>query len=319
MSIFSKIRRHAAVAQGNFAAMFRDVTIAPLPEAVSAILTEIHKSEPDIQVLERLISAEPELSVRLLFSVNSSIHSLRSQVTSIRHAITMLGIDRVRSLVMASAMVEAVPEPRDPIFDHKSYWSDTLIRSLLARELACRQNPGLEETAFTAMLLADIAVPVLLESWSEYYRPVLEDWGARSTRLALLEHKEFGWDHGQAGSWILKYWDFPEELVCLVAAHNLPHGKLEELGLAGTAAPTLAVAGLLPSCMNPDPQRCLDMIELAHETLGIPCDDWPTVMESVQQQFDAIHDQFGLPQGKADELFRSLHQVLQAEGPQPCP
>ena len=318
MGIFTKIRRHAAVAQGNFAEMFRDVTITPLPEAVSAILQEIQRPEPDTVVLERLISAEPELSIRLLTNVNSSLYSLRSRVTCVHHAITLLGIDRVRAMVMASAMVEAVPLPRDPLFDHKGYWADTLIRSLVARELASRHTPGREETAFTAMLLADIAVPVLLESWDEYYRPVLEDWHKRPSRLARLERERFGWEHGQAGSWILKYWNFPDELVCLVAAHNLPPLKLRELGLEHTVAPSLVVAGLLPSCMNPSLRRCVGMVDLAEEALGISPEQWPMIMATVRTQFDLIHAQFDLPRGKPDRLFQSMRQVFENDRQQLC-
>ena len=318
MGLFSKIRRHAAVAQGNFAEMFRDVKITPLPEAVAAILEEIHKPEPDIKVLEQLIGAEPELSIRLLTTVNSSLHALRSNVTCVRHAITMLGLDRVRALVMASAMVEAVPHPKDAVFDHKGYWADTLLRSLVARELAERHVPGQEEIAFTAMLVADVAVPVLLESWSEYYRPVLEDWQKRPVRLARLERERFGWEHGQAGSWILKYWKFPEELVCLVAAHNLPPLKLRELGLEHTVAPALVTAGLLPSCMNPDLRRCVGMVDLAEEAMGIDPDDWPAIMSTVRTQFDLIHAQFGLQRGKADRVFQNMQQVFDNDRQQLC-
>ena len=318
MSIITKVSRHAAVAQGNFAKMFRGVKIAPLPEAAAAILEEIHKPEPDILCLERIISAEPEISIRLLSNVNSSLHSLRSQVTSVRHAITLLGLDRVRALVTASAMATAVPKPKDSLFDHEAYWADTLIRSLIARELAARHAPGQQDVAFTAMLVADVAIPVLLESWSEYYRPVLEDWNQRPVRLARLEQDRYGWDHGQAGSWILKYWNFPEELVCLVAAHNLPLHKVRELGLEKTVAPSLVVAGLLPSCMNPILHRCLEMIDLAAEELGISPGTWPEIIDTVRTQYDLIHAQFGLRRGKVDRVFQCMNQVFENDRQQIC-
>ncbi len=209
MGILTNIRRHASIAQGNFAKMFKDVRIAPLPEAMSRILQGSPRPEPDLRVLEMLITAEPELSIRILSSVNSSLFSLRTEVSSIHHAITLLGIDRLRSLVMAGALVEAMPRPETALFDHRIYWTDTLLRALTARELAARIRPGHEETAFTAMLVADVAVPVLLDAWTEYYAPILEQWQQRPQLLAELERERYGWDHGQAGAWILRGWGFP--------------------------------------------------------------------------------------------------------------
>ncbi len=318
MGLLNRIRRHAAVAQGNFAEMFRDVELAPLPEAVSRILEEIHKPEPDAGVLEQLISAEPELSVRILATVNSSLHALRSKVTSVRHAVTMLGLDRVRSVVMASAMIESLPSPPGGLFDHRVYWTDTLLRSLMARELAAVWRPGEEELAFTAMLLADVAVPVLLDSWAEYYGPVIEEWQKRPIRLARLEKDVYGWEHGQASSWILRYWGFPDELVTLVAAHNKPPDVLRDIGLLETVAPAMVTAGLLPSCRNPDLRRCVGAVDLAEESLGIDPEQWPAIMESVQGQFIAIHAQFGLQRMRADRIFELLKRVFENDRQQLC-
>lgn len=318
MNILKRISRHAAVAQGNFGKMFRDVKVDPLPQAVSRILEEIHRPDPDIAVLENLIAAEPEISIRILATVNSSLHALRSRVTTVRHALTLLGLDRIRSLVLAGAMMEALPRPDVDLFDHQAYWTDTLMRSLFARELAARRQPGQEELAFTAMLLTDVAVPVLLMSWEEYYRPLLEEWAERPTRLAHLERGTYGWEHGQAGSWILRYWEFPDELVGLVAAHNQTPDKLEEMGLTDTVAPVLVVAGLLPSCLHADLRRCDDMIELARDRLGIDVGDWPGILESVRDQFTSINAEFGLEPQRGDRIFEHLEQMLAGDRLQPC-
>ncbi len=48
MGIFAKIRRHAAVAGGDFASMFKDVEIPLLPAAVTRLIAEINQPEHDI-------------------------------------------------------------------------------------------------------------------------------------------------------------------------------------------------------------------------------------------------------------------------------
>ena len=39
-------------------------------------------------------------------------------------------------------------------------------------------------------------------------------------RLVYIETEYFGWNHAQATSWLLHYWEFPEELVCVAGAHE---------------------------------------------------------------------------------------------------
>ncbi len=310
MGLFTKIKRHAAVAQGNFAQMFGDARIAPLPEAISRILAEIHKDEPNITVLETLIASEPELSIQILSTVNSSLYALRHQVTSIRHAMALLGLDQIRAVILAGAMQKALPSPKNSIFQQEVYWTDTLLRSLLARELTRLHRPGDEEQAFTAMLVSDVAIPVLLDSWAEYYEPVVEQWQQKSLGLSTLEKQSFGWDHGAAGSWVLQYWGFPMELVCLVAAHHLPPSKIRELELDDTVATDILVAGRLCSCWQPDLPRCLGMIDMAEELLGISPDRWPDIMAIVADHYAAIHHQFGLQRSLGDKVFAVMNQIF---------
>jgi hypothetical protein len=48
MGFFDKIERHAAMASGNFNAIFNGVDIPPLPIAIQRLITEINKENPDI-------------------------------------------------------------------------------------------------------------------------------------------------------------------------------------------------------------------------------------------------------------------------------
>jgi hypothetical protein len=57
IEILKKIRRHAAVARGDFATLIKDVKIPPLPAAVNRLIAEINRSEPNIDrlVLEAIL------------------------------------------------------------------------------------------------------------------------------------------------------------------------------------------------------------------------------------------------------------------------
>ncbi|MBC8425228.1 HDOD domain-containing protein [bacterium] len=310
MGLINTIKMHAAIASGDFGKMFKNTKLPVLPQAVSSVVEEVNKDEPDVTVLENIIAAEPEFSVKVLSTVNSSLFALRAKVTGVRHAITLLGFDRIRSVILSYSMLEAMPRPEGDLFDHEAYWTDTLLRALLAQSVARRVRPGEEEEAFTAMLVADVAVPVLLTTWREYYEPILKNWRGGRHSLSGLERDAYGWDHAQASAWILQKWDFPEQLVCLVGAHTLTHDQIKEYGMDDSVADCVAVASQLPSSMVRDHVRCERMIASAADNLELPRDAWPEIYDEVEQKFEAVYAQFNLTSDHAHQTLDSLSYAI---------
>jgi len=306
MSIWSTIRGHANVASGNFNAMFQDVAIPALPAAVSRLLEEINKSEPDVKRLAIILSSDPEIVSQVLRTVNSALYSPKQQIVSIQLAITLLGLQRVNSLVLAYATYKTLPEPETDLFCHQTFWTDSLLRAILAKELTARVRIGDEDLAFTAMLLADMALPVLLTHWQKYYQPVVYAWCNESGRLSDFETRDFGWNHGDAGSWILNSWGFPDDLVYMVGAHNLSAQRLQELELENTIALPLSIASLLPSVAKEDSQRRQLLWTRANNELSIQPLDWPAISATVKESFNSICQQFGVSSQPAEEVLFAL-------------
>lgn len=302
-----------------FSEMFRKVQAPVLPAAVARLLAEINSPDPDMNDLELIVSAEPQISARVLRTINSSQFALREQVKTVRHAITLLGFNRIRSIVLSYAMLEALPRPRSPFFRHEMFWADTLLRSLLARSLTRRTGPQHDpEEAFTAMMLADVSVPVLLMCWEDRYAPILSRWEGHPKELCHLERQAFGWDHARASAWVLRRWKFPEDMVQLVAHHNLEPDELHKLGLTDSLASRIAAAALLPSSIKPLEGRCRKLVRVAHTSLGLPFDAWPEILREIRGGFEAVCEEFGLSGTHAVKILATLDEVTGggAFGPQ---
>lgn len=147
----------------------------------SQLLAELYKNEPDTLVLENLISRDPQLYYRIFKYINSARHSLSSEVKSLKHAIAMLGLQQLRSLV--SMIVLAGSSKRGP-----SLIPSALIRAKMCQNLAVYRNIPMSETFFTVGLLS------MLDSF--FQRPlesILEELPLHSDILeALLEKKGHG-------------------------------------------------------------------------------------------------------------------------------
>ena len=306
MSILKKLREHAAMASGNFASMFRDVVIPPLPAAAARLVTEINKPEPETDRLLEVISAEPSLSAKVLSTANSALYALPNRVTSVSHAVPLLGTKTIRSITLSYMMRDHLPRPDGDLFDHQAFWTDSVIRAQLARTLAKRCVPGMAEEAFTAMLLSDVALPVLLCSWDKYYAPIINRWRTSPQRLSDIERSDFGWDHAQASAWILKSWGFPEEMVCLVGSHSLSLTEIAEVGLNDSIAVPIASAALLPSVLKPNPNHAREFVETVSESSALAHSDVEDLIIGVCESFEQVRTQFGLENRAVTETLVGL-------------
>lgn len=74
------------------------------------LLRELRGTETDIEQLERIVKQDLSLSYRLLKYINSPLFGLRSEVRSVRHALTLLGERDVRRWATLAALSGVAPE-----------------------------------------------------------------------------------------------------------------------------------------------------------------------------------------------------------------
>jgi len=213
MNIITKIKRHAAIASSNFNSIFKDVEIPPLPAFVTRLLAEFNQPEPNIANIVKLLSSTTGISAKLIKMANSALFSLQRPVMNVKDAVTLLGFRQVQSIVLAYSIKDTIPKTGNDLFNHDAFWTDSLLQAILTYCFAGKKNRLQQEDVFTAALLSDVALPILLSSWTEYYAPVVEEWKHSQKRLSEIERQHFGWDHGQAGAWIAQSWKFPEEML----------------------------------------------------------------------------------------------------------
>jgi HD-like signal output (HDOD) protein len=226
----------------------------------------------------------------------------------------MLGLSQVREIALAHTIKDALPKPTEGLFDHEAFWTDSLTMALLAKSFTKSFLPGQEDTSFTVALLSDMALPVLLSLWEEYYVPVLEEWKSEPGRLSAIEREHFSWDHGQAGAWIAKSWNLSEEMVSYIGAHNLTYDEIKKCELEDTAALPISLASMAASVLKPDSDRANSLVHAAVGALDMTTSDFRQTIEDVRESFHEVRTLFGLPDRDADGAFGDLIRATEDAG-----
>jgi len=288
------LRRHTAVATGNFQKLFGELDVPPLPAAVVQLARLATDEEAELSQYASVIRSDSALAAGVLRLVRSAAMGVRHRVADIQRAVSLLGTVQVRSLAMALGATRALPQPSWPVFKREAFWQDALARALVAKALSPNVCPVHEGEAFAVALLQNLAVPVLLEACGDYYEPVLAAWPGEPYRLAELEQQRFGWNHAEAGAWIVRSWGLPDAVVCAVGLHHADWDQLAELELDRTPVAAGMLAALWPSVLKRTEPDLARWSRACHQHAGLAPTAQQALLSDVQEQLTVVGEGFGL-------------------------
>ena len=172
----------------------------------------IHDPQLSLTEIGRVIAKDPGLSLRLLRLVNSPFYGFQSKIDTISRAITVVGIDELYNLVVATCVVDHFDHIPSELVDMTAFWLNSVHTGVVAKLLA-KQNTELHsERLFLAGLLHDIGSLVLYQKMPDKCLKVLHAAGHDRRLIPEFEREIFGFTHADVGCELIKSWGLPESL-----------------------------------------------------------------------------------------------------------
>ncbi|MDW8354468.1 MAG: HDOD domain-containing protein [Bryobacterales bacterium] len=191
--------------------------------------------------LEAALSSDQVLAGHLISVANSCLYSPRQTISTIRQAISYIGLEATRKVAIAAAF--------HPLFasgNLKALWKHSLEAARAVEAMARADGRFHPEEAFLLGLVHDVGRLALSKIGEAAYGRLLEE----GCEPVVAEVFLFGREHGRIGAEILRLWNFPEALAVAVEWHHEPEAGgsplaamlyLAEHRTASVEAPPLAV------------------------------------------------------------------------------
>ena len=128
--------------------------VPPFPAIAQRILTLVGNEDVDFRELGDLVKMDPSFSAELLRFANSAHFGARREVTSLTHAIVMVGTDRVKTMATMVAMNRMV-RSSVRIAALRKVWLHSLATAVIAEEGA-RITRSDRDSAYTTGLLHNL-------------------------------------------------------------------------------------------------------------------------------------------------------------------
>ena len=175
--------------------------------------------------LGELIIQDPGLAAKVLRIANSAFYGLSYEVETVSRAVTLLGTQQLRNIVLAAACVDVFKKIPNELMTMEDFWRHSMYCGLVSRTLGKMSGLGDSESLFIGGLLHDIGVLAMFRLEPDLSRQALEinlDGNEGGLEIHEAEQRLFGFDHADVGGALLNSWNFPAKLKEIVAHHHYP-------------------------------------------------------------------------------------------------
>ncbi|MCG3195827.1 MAG: hypothetical protein GHCLOJNM_00296 [bacterium] len=200
--------------------------VESLPSVPTVLIDLLHclgDEASNTDQIATLIGQDAGLAARLLKLANSSWMGLRTQVTSIQRAVTLLGRTQVRQICLGNSVWATLkPLAAKSRFNLEGFELHSLVCAEVAQDLS-KHAKGIEaEDVYAAALLHDIGKFLMLTFEGEAYGQAIAEANEHKRDLNDVELEIFGWSHSMLGGWFAEHWGLPATVQEAARWHHAP-------------------------------------------------------------------------------------------------
>jgi len=256
-----------------------------------------------------LVSKDIALSARILKVSNSAFYSVPQQIGSINQAVSILGINAVRSLVLSFSFLSIKGGNKCDLFDFQKFWERSLA-SAVASKLILDQVEGADtEEIFISGLLQNLGALIFAKTFPEVYNKVLSVIEDEQGTVAEIEKKMLGVDHCLIGYEVAKSWGFPDVLLLPILFHHDPSQYSGQNLKIKTTTKAVYLADILINITSSPAREENHKLfrKEAKRLLGLGSAAINTILSNLHYQVDQAAAYFGLNIKNS----KSIQEILQ--------
>lgn len=197
-------------------------TLPPLPAISASVMAALNS--PDVSIIDvtELIEKDISLATQILKVANSPAYGAISTISTIQHAIMMLGLNEVRSLLLAFAVQEFFNQKPEDKELRNRFWIHSRVCSYTAVLLAHHFKQKDTSSFFLTGLIHDIGKLVLDQFMHAEFQQILSYTRKQECTFREAEKEILGVSHYQIGGKLLQQWNFPKQVTVQVFRHHTP-------------------------------------------------------------------------------------------------
>ncbi len=268
-----------------------DETIFSLPKIYFVLQEALNDPDKTFQDIGDIISCDPALTARLLKIVNSPFYGFPSEIETISHAISIIGMSQLADLALATLVIYQFRGIPNTLFNMEKFWRHSMACGVAARSIAEFRGEKNVERFYLAGILHDIGRLVIFKKEPTLARDAFFRSKEHKENIYVSEQELMGFNHADVGGELLKAWKLPPRLVDAVALHHQPQAaKLYpfEAAVIHTSDYIVHVLMVGSDAEFSEPQ----LYSKSWDIIGLDPDDFEFMKDKVKRQYEGIVGMF---------------------------
>jgi putative nucleotidyltransferase with HDIG domain len=200
--------------RGDLRARVERITdLAAAPDVVDRVRHVAGREHHSAGELADAVTSDPALAARVLRVVNSGFFSFPQPITTITHALVLLGTDIVKALVVTAPVFELFGKAH-------ALWEHSVATARAASALAAQVGHADPEEVGIAALFHDVGKVVLADEAPAATRTIRTLVSQQGLLVSEAEQQVLGFTHADVGAWLLQRWNLHPRLIDPVAHHH---------------------------------------------------------------------------------------------------
>lgn len=193
------------------------VTLPSLPSTVAKITSLVNDPNASLNEVGQAIAEDAALAAKTLRLVNSAFFAVREKVTSVEHAVAMLGMKVIKNVVFTATVFETLDSGQERLVRH-NVACGVAMSALM--DSGVTTTSGTSDEAFLFGLLHDLGKLILGEFMPEETSAVQIACSTRGISASVAEREIIGVDHAEVGARLAQNWKLPDTLIQAIAGHH---------------------------------------------------------------------------------------------------
>lgn len=195
------------------------LAVRDLP-TLPTVLEEVSKlvENPDVSTdkIGKVIATDQVLTAKVLKMVNSPIYGFPGRISSINHALVLLGFNVIRGIIISTSVFDIMNQ------NMKGLWEHSLGCATAANAIARRVELDGPEEYSVSGLLHDLGKVVTAVQLPQLHADIQNAVKSKDVTWLEAEKAVLGFGHNRINAWLADHWHLPGNIKEGMAYHHAP-------------------------------------------------------------------------------------------------